>query len=111
MLVLSYILVLAWVFASAILTIPVGAFTLLIVLKDYQDVKSIDLANYGKFTQSTIHINYFSSYLRLNEDNIREIIHLQICPSDRLSYFRSLYIPLYIALFLLDLYIFDIVVL
>jgi hypothetical protein len=48
MLVLCYILVLAWVFASAILTIPVGAFTLLIIMKDYQDVKTIDLANYGK---------------------------------------------------------------
>ncbi|XP_053398848.1 uncharacterized protein LOC123556604 isoform X4 [Mercenaria mercenaria] len=47
MLVLSYILVLAWVFVSAILVIPVGAFTLLIVMVDYQDVTSIDLSHYG----------------------------------------------------------------
>lgn len=47
MLVLGYILLLAWVFASAILIIPVGAFTLFIIVKDSEDVKSIDLSNYG----------------------------------------------------------------
>lgn len=47
MLVLSYILLLAWIFASAILTIPVGALTLLIILKDYKKVRCVQLSNYG----------------------------------------------------------------
>ncbi|KAL4230020.1 Neuronal membrane glycoprotein M6-b [Mactra antiquata] len=47
MLILTYILLVAWLLTSAILIIPVGAFTLLIYLYEVKDVKSIDLANYG----------------------------------------------------------------
>ena len=51
MLVLSYILVVAWILTSAILLIPVAALVLLIYLVNYKGFECINLENYGKLNK------------------------------------------------------------
>lgn len=47
MLILSYVLILAWIFASALLIVPVTALGLLIYLQHFKHITCINLEHYG----------------------------------------------------------------
>ncbi|XP_052277971.1 uncharacterized protein LOC127876662 isoform X4 [Dreissena polymorpha] len=81
MLVLSYILCVAWVLASALLFIPVTGLGLLLYLVDIKRVTQIDLANYG-----------FNQRLIVNADTERGLEKFTAHGKDLLHYYGAAYI-------------------